>query len=590
MSTYSAFEQDQYQQQTQFNRSAIKISKRWNKGYLNFVHEFQRASLKTKFCIVFAFGVVAFLLVSSLVAYESSEVPAITVETPKPLRASDLLRKGQPGVQGALRENVNNNKIGVEQPPETKKPPSPEEQMALQKEAEKKRNVKRRQAVRNAFIHAFKGYEDHAFGYDELRPVTNETNSSWGGFGVTLFDSLDTMIIMGLEEQYKKSRDWALAANFEKDWDASFFEFTIRYVGGLLSAFELTQDRDLLLKAKEMADRLLPAFNTPTGLPFSKVNLKTGVAANAKWTSGASVLAEFGSFQLEFKYLSHHLKDPTYSEKVDKVMEFLYSLETNQGLYPTYIDPKTGKFTNDLVSYGGLGDSFYEYLLKLYVLTGKKDEKTKQLYLTAVDGMIHNMLDYSVPSGLPFIGEYKINTKRIINEMDHLVCFVPGMLALGAEGDYASSHMKLAEGLVTTCYKTYETQETGIGPERIAFSSKDAPMKDDRDFKPISARYLLRPETIESLFVLYRKTHNETYREWAWNIFESIETFCKTPSSYSGLMDVTKQEGEWNNSMQSFFFAETLKYLYLIFSEDSTIPLDKYVFTTEAHPLAIFTE
>jgi mannosyl-oligosaccharide alpha-1,2-mannosidase len=129
----------------------------------------------------------------------------------------------------------------------------------------------------------------------------------------------------------------------------------------------------------------------------------------------------FGSFQLEFKYLSHHLKDPIYSEKVDKVMEFLYSLETNQGLYPTYINPQTGKFTNDLVSYGGLGDSFYEYLLKLYILTGKKDERTKQLYLTAVDGMMNNMLDWSVPSGLPFIGEYKLNSKYIINEMDHLV-------------------------------------------------------------------------------------------------------------------------------------------------------------------------
>ena len=128
----------------------------------------------------------------------------------------------------------------------------------------------------------------------------------------------------------------------------------------------------------------------------------------------------------------------------------------------------------------------------------------------------------------------------------------------------------------------------GLGPEAVRFNTYDAGTRGDWEVQ--SAKYLLRPETVESLFILWRTTKDAKYRERAWAIFQSIEKHCKTPLAYSGVRDVTKDVGggaNWNDSVQSFFFAETLKYLYLIFSSDSTIPLDKYVFSTEAHPFLI---
>eukprot|EP01114_Cavostelium_apophysatum_P016209 TRINITY_DN4558_c0_g1_i2.p1 TRINITY_DN4558_c0_g1~~TRINITY_DN4558_c0_g1_i2.p1 ORF type:complete len:765 (+),score=229.99 TRINITY_DN4558_c0_g1_i2:105-2399(+) len=466
-------------------------------------------------------------------------------------------------------------------------------------------NEKRREAVKKAFEHAISGYNQFAFGSDEVRPVTNETNNSWGGFGISLFDSLDTMIIMGLESTYEKARDWCLEVDFDKNWDASFFEFTIRYVGGLLSAYDLSKDVRLLDKARDMADRLLPAFDSPSGIPYSVVNLKTGVAKNPSWTQGSSILAEFGSVQLEFKYLSFHTDDPIYAEKSHKVMEILNEQKKFEGLYPVYLDPKSLQFRGD-VSFGGLGDSFYEYLLKQYLLRGKQqsDRFLRRMYEESMEGMIANMIGKSAGTKMTFLGEFRMGSKEMLPDMDHLVCYVPGMLALGAEGPEKELHLQLAKELVETCYLLYEQQATGIGPERVSFitakketeervdvrksakSGKSADIQKDEidrrnDYKVMSARYLLRPETVESLFVLYRTTQNETYREWGWKIFEAIETFCKTPTAYSGLLDVTrvetddtgKKSSDWNNSMQSFFLAETLKYLYLLFSENDLIPL-----------------
>jgi len=232
------------------------------------------------------------------------------------------------------------------------------------------------------------------------------------------------------------------------------------------------------------------------------------------------------------------------------------------------------------VSYGGLGDSFYEYLLKQYLLSGKKDKRALDMYLEAVKGLTNKMVGKSKPNGMVFVGEYNLKD-GFIPEMDHLVCYVPGMLALGEK-----SHLNLATSLLETCYQLYDRQITGIGPDRVWFNIKD---QSSDDFHIQQAKYLLRPETVESLFVMWRQTQNETYREWGWNIFEAIERFCKTPSAFSGLEDVTQQKPIWNNSMQSFFFAETLKYLYLLFGSNDVLPLDKYVLTTEAHPLGIFT-
>mmetsp|Transcript_33535 Transcript_33535/g.46789 ORF Transcript_33535/g.46789 Transcript_33535/m.46789 type:complete len:273 (-) Transcript_33535:112-930(-) len=256
---------------------------------------------------------------------------------------------------------------------------------------------------------------------------------------------------------------------------------------------------------------------------------------------------------------------------------------------------------------GGLADSFYEYLLKLYILTGMKDRRVLGMYNRAVDSMIENLVVHTTDHTTAYLAEFKDGSLR--REMEHLSCFVPGMLALGAKTfdtrknkNYKASkpltpeeaelrakseeHMRLAGELLLGCVSSYEAMMTELGPERFEFD-ENAPTISQR-IKVKEGRYILRPETMESIFVLYRTTGNQKYREMGWRIFEAMQHHCKTECCYTGIVDVQQLPAEPNNSMQSFFLAETLKYLYLLFSPEEDAAMDEYVWTTEAHPLPIF--
>ncbi len=140
----------------------------------------------------------------------------------------------------------------------------------------------RRDSVREAMRHAWSSYAANAFGFDELMPAAKRGKNGFGGMGATIVDALDTLHIMGLDDEFRAARGWvAKQLTFSRSFDASVFETTIRIVGGLLSANHLTGDELFVEKARELADRLLPAFDTPTGIPFSTVNLKTGRTRNA---------------------------------------------------------------------------------------------------------------------------------------------------------------------------------------------------------------------------------------------------------------------------------------------------------------------
>jgi mannosyl-oligosaccharide alpha-1,2-mannosidase len=454
--------------------------------------------------------------------------------------------------------------------------------------------LQKRDEVKEAFLHAWRGYRAFAFGHDELSPTTNGTNDSWGGFGVTLVDALDTMMLMGLTDEVAAAREHVASIDFDSDYDASFFESTIRYLGGLLSAHSLSGDALYLAKAIELADRLMPAFNSPTGVPYSIVNLRTRAARNPQWNDQNSILSELGSVQLEFKWLSAASGEPRYALAAEKVMVVLRRLADAddkerggampRGLYPVYVSPSgTGSWQSALASWGGLGDSFYEYLLKQWLLLG--DEAALRMYTESVDALREHMVGTAHVGNWKYIGEYRHG--QLGGGMDHLACYAPGTLALGSR--YVAERredLTLAIELMETCIALYRSQPTGLGPERVVFGGSGA-----APFVVESPRYLLRPETIESLLMLYRVTGTQRYRDIGYQIFQSIVRYCKTPAGFSGIRDVTVNVDEGgqivhDNSMQSFFLAETLKYLYLLFSDDD-LPLDQFVFTTEAHPLRI---
>ena len=250
-----------------------------------------------------------------------------------------------------------------------------------------------------------------------------------------------------------------------------------------------------------------------------------------------------------------------------------------EGLFPLFLSPLNGMWTSPKISFGAMGDSFFEYLIKMWVQGGKTQalQKYRDLFDGAMRGMI-NVLVQRSSSGLTYVAEW--DRAGLVHKMDHLACFVPGMLALGAEGPHEREYMELAKELMYTCVQMYFRQPSGVSPEFVWFRPAE-------DMVSGAHHNLLSPETVESLMILYRKTGDDTYREWGWQIFQAFETHCRVPNGYVGLMDVRVAKPQKDDTMQSFFLAETLKYLYLLFDDTGHIAMDEWVFNTEAHPIRI---
>ncbi|XP_069576189.1 mannosidase, alpha, class 1B, member 1b [Brachyistius frenatus] len=445
------------------------------------------------------------------------------------------------------------------------------------------------EAVRRAFRHAWKGYKDFSWGHDELRPIS-KSHSEWFGLGLTLIDALDTMWILGLKEEFEEAKAWVTTElTFDKNVDVNLFESTIRILGGLLSTYHLTGDTLFLHKAKDIGSRLMPAFNTPSKIPYSDVNIGKGTAHPPRWTSDSTV-AEVTSIQLEFRELSRLTEDPQYEAAVAEVMNQVHKLEGKlDGLVPMFINTNSGKFTHQgIYTLGARADSYYEYLLKQWIQGGKKEDQLLEDYLEAVEGVKKNLLQKSSPNGLVFVGE--LSHGQFSPKMDHLVCFLPGTLALGAHHGLPSDHMDLAKQLMETCYQMYAQMETGLSPEIVHFNMHEGSMR-DIDVKLADRHNLLRPETVESLFYLHRFTQDQKYRDWGREILQNFNKYTKVSSGgYTSINNVRDPEyPSPRDKMESFFLGETLKYLYLLFSDEpDLVSLDQYVFNTEAHPLPIW--
>ena len=363
---------------------------------------------------------------------------------------------------------------------------------------------------------------------------------------MTPVDSLDTLILMDLHDEADKARkliDEKLS--FDKDISVQNFEITIRLLGGLLSAYELTGDHRLLELADGLGTRLLPVFNSPTGMPYRFVNLRTGKTNGAK-----SNPAEIGTLILEFGTLSKHTHKPVYFDKAKNALVQLYNRRSKIGLVGEEIDVETGEWTNTNSHVGGGIDSYYEYLLKCAKLFGDKD--CESMWTSSVRAMNKYLADGA------WYGEADMNSgRRTATVFGSLHAFLPAVLALGGDA-------KRAERLEASAFRMWQLH--GIEPELL----------DYKKMKVVGAGYPLRPEIIESAYYL----HNE---EMAKTFFDDIVRYCRTDDGYTILKSViTKEKGDL---MPSYFLAETLKYFYLLFSHNNI--LQSSVFNTEAHPFKI---
>lgn len=507
-------------------------------------------------------------------------------------------------------------------------PPPPPGKRPSAKEA---KWAARAQEVKDAFAHAYSGYEKYAFPADELLPLNRKSVNNFNGWGVTAVDSLDTMLMMGFEAEYNRGVQHV----YKSDYAGSkvfvlFFETSIRYFGGLLSAYAYTKDPQLLSKAKELGDTLLLALNTTAGYPKFSLRPSDGVLSTY-WGVNRVILAEMGTIQLEYKYLAHLTGNKTYYEKVEHIREMMHAqIDPTTNLLASFWDYVNGMPAGRKFSIGALADSGYEYILKQYLLTGKTEKKALEMYLTVAQGIIDNLLYISPERELLFATDIDGPGKGQPSYVyEHLSCFLPGLFALGAHSldlqpEERQLHLWIADGLTQTCYISYADQTSGLGPEEMQFDRKSTlwypqykiwkkssaarqngalppgvklakdlkPEKfgPKRDYRNRRDAYLLRPETVESVFVMWRVTGDEVWRERGYEIFKAIERHTKTEYGYASVSGVDKEEPFKQNSMPSYFLAETLKYLWLLFRDnDNRYDLDKIVFNTEAHPLPIFT-
>jgi len=414
--------------------------------------------------------------------------------------------------------------------------------------------------VKAQFLHAWNGYKRYAWGHDELKPIS-KTYFDWYGTSLymTPVDAFDTMTLMGLKKEAKEDKELILNhLSFDKDISVKTFEITIRMLGGLLSAYELDGDKRFLSLAQDLGNRLLPSFNSKTGMPYRYVNLETG-----KTSGVVSNPAEIGTLLIEFGTLSKLTGNPVYYNKAKKALVELYSRRSKIGLVGSTININTGKWEDTESHISGGIDSYYEYLLKSWKLFGDKD--CKRMWETSIKAVNKYLAD-STKTGF-WYAQADMNTgKRTSTLFGALDAYFPAELALGGD-------LKRAEALEASCYKMWNLE--GIEPEQINFET----------MKITYPGYVLRPEIIESAYYLYHYTHNEKYLEMGKTFLNSIVKYCRTDAGFAELKSVITKEKE--DSMESFFLAETLKYLYLMFAPEKTLDFNKIIFNTEAHPLKI---
>jgi mannosidase alpha-like ER degradation enhancer 2 len=419
--------------------------------------------------------------------------------------------------------------------------------------------------VKAEFLHAWQGYKKYAWGHDDLKPLS-KTHHDWYAqpLLMTPVDALDTMIIMGLKSEVAATKQYILAnLSFDKDIYVQNFEITIRLLGGLLSAYEMTGDKRLLALAEDLGNRLLPVFNSPTGLPYRYVNLRTG-----KVRGDVTNPAETGTLLLEFGMLSQLTGKPVFYEKAKRALVETYARRSSIGLIGTRINVESGNWTNTDSHISAEIDSYYEYLLKCWLLFG--DQDCRRMWQESIQAINRYLADKVTREQGTFLeelwyGHADMNSgKRTATVFGALDAFFPAVLAL-------SGDLQRAGELQKSSLRMWD--QHGIEPEEF----------DYKKLEVVSAGYPLRPEIVESTYYLYYFTKDPRYLRQGKSLFRDFVKHCRTDAGYAALKSVVTKEKA--DSMQSFLFAETFKYFYLLFAPQRTLAFDKVIFNTEAHPM-----
>ncbi|KAG9240026.1 glycoside hydrolase [Calycina marina] len=484
-------------------------------------------------------------------------------------------------------------------------------------------NCARSDQVKEAFQHAWDGYYKHAFPHDELHPVSNTFSDSRNGWGASAVDALSTALLMQLPDIVDTIVDYVPTVDFDHavdDSQISLFETTIRFIGGLLSAYDLLKGPlsnlasspaavdKLLSQAQRLADNLAFAFNTPSGIPYN--NLYFDPPRNDGSTTNG--LATVGTLVLEWTRLSDLTGNKTYAQLTQRAESYLNNpkpatSEPFPGLVGSSINIATGQFEDASGGWVGGTDSYYEYLIKMYVYDTTRFASYKDRWIKAADSSIDNLASHpATHPDVTFMAMYQGTTKIFYSQ--HLACFNGGNFILGGLVLEEQKYVDFGLALTAGCHDTYTNTATGIGPEAFRWVEDSTPNTSNTNPPPPAAsaaffqqagfwitspNYVLRPEVIESYYYAYRATGDQKYRDWAWDAFVHINATTRVGSGFSGLLNVNiAGGGGYDDFQESFWFAEVLKYSYLIHATDNEWQVEhsgknQWVFNTEAHPMKV---
>ncbi|HEY6804645.1 MAG TPA: glycoside hydrolase family 47 protein [Pyrinomonadaceae bacterium] len=427
--------------------------------------------------------------------------------------------------------------------------------------------------VKTEFLHAWNGYKKYAWGHDDLKPLSKSYHDWYAEpLLMTPVDALDTMMLMGLKDEFADTHHYIVEhLSFDKDISVQNFEITIRLLGGLLTNYQLTGDKRLLNLAEDLGNRLLPVFDSPTGMPYRYVNLNTKAVRDP-----VSNPAETGTLLIEFGTLSKLTGNPIFYNKAKRALVETFKRRSKIGLVGEWINVETGEWTNTDSHISGAIDSYYEYLLKCSLLFGDQDcRKMWRESAVAIDSYLKDEVSEFGPvrrkkkvragwtRGRLWYRHADMNTgirkSTIYGALD---AFFPAVLAL-------SGDLKQARRLQDSSFEMWK--QAGIEPEEYDYLNK----------KIVSPGYPLRPEIVESTYYLYHYTKDPKYLRMGEQMWRDFVKYCRTDEGYAALKSVmTKEKAD---SMQSFVFAETFKYFYLLFAPPRVLNFDKVIFNTEAH-------
>ena len=495
-------------------------------------------------------------------------------------------------------------------------------------------------AVKKSFAHSWAGYKMHAWKKDELQPVEGGSVRSFGGWAASLVDTLDTLWIVGMKQEFEEAVKAVADIDFNtaEEETLNVFETNIRYLGGFLGAYDLSHDHDeypiLLQKAVEVGDLLYCAFDTPNRMPVVRWQWEKALDGGPQTANPGTLIAEIGSLTLEFTRLSQLTGDMKYYDAITRIMDEFRKAQSDTkipGLWPVLMNAKDIEFNDNGFTLGGMADSLYEYLPKQHMLLGGLGKMYQEMYEYAItSAMNHIFFQPMLPDNADVLisGSASVSSSKGIQskaEGQHLGCYAGGMVGIAGKIFKHPEHINMARKLVDGCIWAYQHMPTGIMPEVFTMLPcemnsdcqwdekkwkqaviKSADQYSDDTGKPINAasdeekyaqtmkqrrltpgfldiqdrRYILRPEAIESVFIHYRLTGDEDLPDKAWQMFTAIENATRTNIANSAIDDVTvatKAEIKKANKMESFWMAETLKYFYLMFEEPDVVSLDDYV-------------